>query len=164
MKPNNKSMAEAARILTLTQTELACELDETIEEMHSQITVLRAALAEKDTVPRSRYDVACDQYNEAERLRKEQFVKAQEAYIRAEAAEKEAQELMDALIELGDYFNGIGDQYEWLHPTEPSFFTWLSDLIGVHKRRFDRPHCVACTHSGPCVGQCAPCRIGGKTA
>ena len=57
-------------------------------------------LAENDTVPRSRYDVACDQYNEAERLRKEQFVKAREAYRRAEQAEARWEKMRE-------YINGM---------------------------------------------------------
>lgn len=42
----------------------AYDIDETIQHQKQTIEQLEAKLNDKDTVPRSRYNVCCDQYNE----------------------------------------------------------------------------------------------------
>lgn len=63
-----------------------------------------------DTVPRSRYDVTCDQYNNSELIRKEQMLTAKKTFI---ALERKIKDLENSVTTLRDEQTKLIDETEY---------------------------------------------------
>jgi hypothetical protein len=63
-----------------------CASDAKLVALQKELEAARGELSDKNTVPRSRYDVASKQYSECEELRQKQNAVARERFIELEAA------------------------------------------------------------------------------